>query len=228
MIRLKRLCRTYPGRRDTPAVLAVDGIDLAVTKGELVVITGRSGSGKTTLLNLASGLARPSSGTVALDRIDLASLSDRERARFRARTTGFVFQFPSLLSALTVLENVLFAVLVRGSESLPDDQKRAYELLSLVGLRSKIHARPHELSAGEQQRVVIARALFGRPKILFADEPTSNLDERTEDEIMELLTRVHRESGLTTMIVTHSSALVRYANRAIVMQAGRASTAAPG
>ena len=220
MISLRSISKTYEGARQSPAVHALNDVDLEVEQGEFLVITGRSGSGKTTLLNVAAGLLRPTSGEVFLAGQDLWAMPDRDQSKLRATKVGFVFQFPSLLPSLTSLENVTlppsFAAADRSGVSA-----RASELLELVGLADKSGAYPRQLSAGQQQRVVIARALINQPELLFADEPSSDLDELTEREIMALLKQVHDTTGVTIIMVTHTSELVSYGTRAIEMAAGR-------
>ena len=201
-------------------VEALREVDLTIERGELVMLFGRSGSGKTTLLHLAAGLLRPTAGGVLLDGVDLAALADRELARLRCRRLGLVFQFPSLLPALGALENVELAASLDGRHG-PEVRRRATALLTRVGLGERLDALPRELSAGEQKRVVIARALMNRPQLLLADEPTADLDEETEVEIMELLARLHRERGLTVLMATHARELARYATRTLEMDHGR-------
>jgi lipoprotein-releasing system ATP-binding protein len=220
MIKLQDVTKTYEPAGGDP-VTAVQGASLSVTCGEFVVVTGRSGSGKTTLLNLAAGLTRPTSGSVFLAGQDLWRLPDREQARLRNQKVGFVFQFPSLLPALTVLENVTLPVIFGGRGQSEGVAARAKELLERVGLAAKLYALPRQLSAGQQQRVVVARALINRPEILLADEPTSDLDEQTETEIMELFRDIHTGTGVTILMVTHTSQLVRYGTRAIQMAGGQ-------
>ncbi len=220
MIELRSVTKTYPGRRENPAVTALEDVSLKVDQGEFVVVTGRSGSGKTTLLNIAAGLARPTSGQALLLDKDLSQLSDRDQSHLRNEKVGFVFQFPSLLPVLTVMENVsLPASFGRTDEA--GRTSRATELLELVGLSDKLNTLPRELSAGQQQRVVIARALVNRPEVLFADEPSSDLDEQTEREIMELFRDIHHDAGLTIVMVTHSTQLVSYGTRALEMAQGK-------
>lgn len=218
MIRLRGIAKSYE-RGLAPPFEALRDVDLDIEGGEFLVITGRSGAGKTTLLNIVAGLARPTSGSVTVDGVDLWGLSDRELSLLRCRTMGFIFQFPSLLASLTVLENVLlplsFARVADG-----DGRARALELLGLVGMAGKARSYPRELSAGQQQRVVIARALVNRPALLLADEPSSNLDEETEIEIMDLLRRIHAETGVTIALVTHTSQLVSYGTRHLAMADG--------
>jgi putative ABC transport system ATP-binding protein/lipoprotein-releasing system ATP-binding protein len=192
-----------------------------VEPGEFLIITGRSGSGKTTLLNLAAGLTPPTSGHVLLEGADLWSLTDRQRSLLRNQKIGFIFQFPSLLPSLTVLENVTLPTIFRANGAQAGAHSRAGELLETVGLGDKLEAYPRQLSAGQQQRVVIARALFNQPRILLADEPTSDLDEQTEREIVSLFQDIHAQTGVTIVMVTHTTQLVSYGTRAIQMASGR-------
>jgi ABC-type lipoprotein export system ATPase subunit len=203
---------------DKSTFAALRDVDLEIESGEFLVITGRSGCGKTTLLNLASGLATPTSGRVAVDGVDLWSVGDAERSSLRNRTMGFVFQFPSLIPGLTLAQNVVLP-LEFSHEEHPDAAARAAELLEMVGLGHRTEALPRELSAGQQQRVVIARALVTRPTLLLADEPSSDLDEETETEIMDVFGRVHAE-GLTIMMVTHARDLISYGTRHLEMADG--------
>ena len=221
MIRLRGVCKSYEALR-MRAVAALADVDLDVDRGEFVVITGRSAAGKTTLLSLVAGLARPTSGLVEMDGTELWSLSDRRRSELRNATMGFVFQFPSLLPSLSVLQNVLLPLSL-GPTDATDTPSRALDLLEMVGLGGKAASSPRQLSAGQQQRVVIARSLINRPRLLLADEPTSNLDEQTETEIMDLLRRIHEGSDLTVLLVTHTRQLVRYGTRHLTMAAGRLS-----
>jgi ABC-type lipoprotein export system ATPase subunit len=223
MISLRGISKTYelPGGQ---SVKALSDVDLTIDRGEFMVITGRSGSGKTTLLNVATGLSKPSAGEVVLNGTSLWSLSDGERSHFRNRTMGFVFQFPSLLPSLSVLGNVTLP-LAFGRDHPADGEARAHELLEMVGLGDRLSSYPRQLSAGQQQRVVIARALINEPELLMADEPSSDLDEDTENEIMSLFSRVHREIGITIVMVTHARQLVAYGTRHVQMAAGSLQTA---
>jgi ABC-type lipoprotein export system ATPase subunit len=176
------------------------------------------------VLNLVCGMTRPTSGQVTLDGVDLWALPDREQSLLRNQKIGFVFQFPSLLPALSVLENVALPRTFAGGQTADgaaEARAEAEALLELVGLAEKLNAYPRQLSAGQQQRVVVARALINRPEILLADEPTSDLDEQTEQEIMVLFADVHRRTGLTILLVTHASQLVSYGTRALKMAAGQ-------
>ena len=219
MLTLHQVTKIYQLGKET-SVTAVRGVSLQIERGEFIIITGRSGSGKTTLLNLAAGLTRPTSGEVRLEGVQLWSLSDREQSLLRNRKIGFVFQFPSLLPSLTVLDNVALPTTFGTNHSQPSAYDRAAELLDMVGLSDKLEAYPRQLSAGQQQRVVIARSLINRPEILMADEPTSNLDEQTEREIMDLFRDIHTKTGITFVLVTHTSQLVSYGTRSIEMASG--------
>jgi ABC-type lipoprotein export system ATPase subunit len=216
----------YYGDKDTPSLAALRDLDLDVENGEYLIITGRSGCGKTTLLNIASGLATPTSGRVQVDGVDLWSITDAERSNLRNRTMGFVFQFPSLMPGLTLEQNVTLP-LEFATQRPPGADERARELLDLVGLGQRAQALPRELSAGQQQRVVIARALINRPTLLLADEPSSDLDQDTEAEIMELVRRIHEERGLTIMMVTHARNLISYGSRHLEMADGTVSPEPP-
>jgi ABC-type lipoprotein export system ATPase subunit len=218
MILLDNVTKIYTASKEMQ-VPAVQGVSLDVACGEFVVITGRSGCGKTTLLNLAAGLTQPTAGRVLLAGQDLWQMSDAQRSRLRNEKVGFVFQFPSLLPSLTVLENVTLPT-VFYRNGAPGSRERGLELLARVGLSDKADVFPRQLSAGQQQRVVVARALFNQPEVLFADEPTSNLDEQTEHEIMDLLAQLHRQTRVTILLVTHTAELVRYGTRAVEMAAG--------
>jgi ABC-type lipoprotein export system ATPase subunit len=220
MISIREVSKNYDlGKGNT--VTAVDCVSLEIQQGEFATIVGRSGSGKTTLLNLAAGLTRPTSGRVLIEGVDPWSRSDQERSAQRNQMIGFVFQFPSLLPTLTVLENVILPSLFNSRHSDAKLQQEARELLDQVGLSDKLQAYPRQLSAGQQQRVVIARALIHQPQLLLADEPTSNLDEKTETEIMELFHGLHARLGLTIVLVTHTVQLVSAGMRKIEMASGR-------
>lgn len=200
-------------------ITPVRDVKLQIDQGELIVIVGRSGTGKTTLLNLAAGLVKPTHGRVMIDNIDLAGMKDKEVSLLRSQKIGFVFQFPSLLPSLTVLENVSLPEIFLNGHSRKDTGKRAEELLNSMGLASKVDVYPRQLSAGEQKRTIIARALINRPQLVLADEPTSDLDNRTETEVMDILRDIN-SNGVTFLIVTHSLELVNFATRAFEMENG--------
>jgi ABC-type lipoprotein export system ATPase subunit len=222
MIVLQNVTKTFLAKDGVP-VPAVKGVSLTVRKGEFVILTGRSGSGKTTLLNLVAGLTRPSAGEVRLGDVNLWALSDREQSELRNRKVGFIFQFPSLLPPLSVIENVLLPLHFR-TNGTADATDRARDLLATVGLADKLGAYPRQLSAGQQQRVVIARSLVNRPEVLLADEPTSNLDEQTEGEIVGMLREIHASTGVTILMVTHTRQLIPYGTRALEMAGGLIQT----
>lgn len=219
MIALNSVSKTYMLKKQT-VVPAVSDVSLTVQRGEFVVVTGRSGSGKTTLLNLVAGLARPTTGRVLVDNMDLWSLPDAEQSLLRNRMMGFIFQFSSLLPSLTVLENVLLPTILSRGSATQKASTRARSLLDQVGLSDKLFAHPRQLSAGQQQRVVIARALINQPQLLLADEPTSNLDEQTEREIMAVIQELHALTGITVLLVTHAGQLAPRGTRAVHMAGG--------
>jgi ABC-type lipoprotein export system ATPase subunit len=236
MIQLNEVSKTYALSHGS-SVSAVSDVSLEIGPGEFVIIVGRSGSGKTTLLNLAAGLTRPTHGQVRMDGVNLWELSDMQQSELRAQRIGFIFQFPSLLPALTVLDNVILPTIFAGRRGHPaahtgrreppggaDARRKAMALLQSVGLEEKLHAYPRQLSAGQQQRVVVARALMNHPQTLLADEPTSNLDEKTELEIMELFRDLHARLNLTVVMVTHTRQLTAYGTRTIEMAAGKVVT----
>ncbi len=202
-------------------ITPVRGVSLEVKRGEFVIIIGRSGTGKTTLLNLAAGMIRPTSGQVAIDGSDLSQMTQKELSALRSQKIGFLFQFPSLIPALTVLDNItLPSIFVRRNGHSDSVEKHALELLRTLRLESKAAVHPKQLSAGETKRVVLARSLINRPQLVLADEPTSDLDERTEKEVMDLLHEFNSR-GVTFIIVTHSLQLVPFGTRAFEMQDGR-------
>lgn len=199
-------------------ITPVNNISLDVVQGEFILIIGRSGSGKTTLLNLAAGLIKPTSGEVTLDNVDLQHITDKELSSLRNNRMGFIFQFPSLLPSLTALQNVVLPATF-SPEKKSGAHMRASELLKMVGLADRMKSYPKQLSAGEQKRVVIARSLINQPEILLSDEPTSDLDEKTEQEIMTMLRDIHSK-GITIVMVTHSLELIPYATRALKVEEG--------
>ncbi len=187
-------------------------VSFTIEQGEFVAIVGPSGSGKTTLLGLLAGLDTPTRGTVLLDESDLTQLSENDRARLRGEKVGFVFQTFQLIPTLTALENVQVPLELRGSDGAAE---RARDLINRVGLSGRGHHFPTQLSGGEQQRVAIARAFANSPKILFADEPTGNLDHATGQRIFDLLHHLNADEGSTIVLVTHDSNLASRASRMI-------------
>ena len=201
-------------------VNALHGVDLKVERGEMVAIMGPSGCGKTTLLNCLSGLDSINDGVIKIAGNDLARMSDNVKTRYRATKMGYVFQSYNLLPVLTALENAEMPLLVSGVKS-KEARDRAREALKLVNLEAWESHYPSELSGGQQQRVTIARALVNSPEIVWADEPTGNLDSENSEEIMGLLTSLNRENNQTFILVTHSQAVAALAHRTIRMRDGR-------
>jgi len=200
-------------------VEALRGVSLQVERGEFVAIMGSSGSGKSTMLHLLGGLDLPTSGEVVIDGIGISDLDDERRTLTRRDKTGFVFQFFNLIPLLSVAENVGLPFLIAG-EPAARHRDRISELLTMVGLSDKAAHRPDQLSAGEQQRVAVARALATAPAILLADEPTGNLDSKTGVEIMGLFERLH-QGGNTIVLVTHEADVAAHANRAVHIRDGQ-------
>jgi len=201
-------------------VEALRGVDLSIRRGEMVAIMGPSGCGKTTLLNVLSGLDDLTGGAVLIDGAHIHNMPDRKRTRYRAEKMGFVFQAYNLLPVLSAVENVELPLLVAGAK--PDQAKRrAREALALVGLAGEEQKRPAEMSGGQQQRVTIARALVNEPAIVWADEPTGNLDSETSAEVVHLLCRLNKEKSQTFVIVTHDLAVGRKTDRILRMSDGQ-------
>jgi lipoprotein-releasing system ATP-binding protein len=216
-IRADDLSKRY--RSGDGELVVFDGLNLEVARGEKLAVVGESGAGKSTLLHLLGGLDRPSSGTIYFGDRDITKLGDSDLADLRNRSIGFVWQIHYLLPEFTALENVMMPLLVRG---LPraEAQSRAMTRLEEVGLRARATHRAGELSGGEQQRVVLARALVGDPRFLFADEPTGNLDSRTGGMILDLLDEIHRSHGLTSVHVTHNLSFASRCDRVLKLEAG--------
>jgi putative ABC transport system ATP-binding protein/macrolide transport system ATP-binding/permease protein/lipoprotein-releasing system ATP-binding protein len=208
-------------------IAAVDGIDLAVPAGEFLAVCGRSGSGKSTLLGMLGGLCRPSAGSVRIDGVDLWSLRPGARTEARARRVGFLFQFAGLLSNLRAIDNIVLPALLAGI-GYAKAYDRGRDLLAQVGLGERWDAYPGELSGGQQRRVALARALVNQPALLLADEPTNDLDEQAEQEILTLLRELHRVHNTTLIIVTHDPRFAQQADRVISLRSGKlASVATP-
>jgi putative ABC transport system ATP-binding protein len=200
-------------------VEALRGVDIAVRRGEFVAIMGPSGCGKSTLLNLLGGLARPTAGRVVVDGVEISVAGDNERTRVRREKIGFVFQRFNLLPTLTVRGNLEIARQIQGHE--PPTRERIRELLEMVGLPHKESMKPLDLSAGEQQRIAIARALVSHPAILLADEPTGNLDSTNSRMILDLFRELNRSRGQTIVMITHNPEAAAFAHRTIEMKDGR-------
>jgi putative ABC transport system ATP-binding protein len=210
MLIAREVTKEYMSGEQKLAVLR--DVSFTIQQGAFVAIVGPSGSGKTTLLGLLAGLDTPTRGTVVLDGADLTTMSENDRARLRGEKVGFVFQTFQLIPTLTALENVQVPLELRGSDGAAE---RARELIERVGLRDRGHHFPTQLSGGEQQRVAIARAFANSPRILFADEPTGNLDNATGHKIFELLQSLNSDGGSTIVLVTHDAALASRASRTI-------------
>jgi putative ABC transport system ATP-binding protein len=221
LVEARSLSKAYA--MGTEIVRALDGVDLDIAQGELCAIVGQSGSGKSTLMNLLGCLDSPSSGSYRLSGIPVEELLDDELAEVRNRHIGFVFQSFHLLPKQTALENVTLPLVYRRGDPLARDERRrrAERTLAQVGLSDRMHHRPSELSGGQRQRVAIARALINEPSILFADEPTGNLDSRTSDEILALLVQLNREHGRTVIIVTHEPDVAARCDRTVQLKDGR-------
>ena len=211
------LVKTYDG--DTVQVRALQGVSLSVPRGDMVAIMGPSGCGKTTLLNCLSGLDTIDAGEVLIEGTNIATLSDKEKTRYRARRMGFVFQTYNLLPVLSAAENVELPLIVSGTPA-GKAREKALAALEQVNLLEWATHWPAQLSGGQRQRVTIARALVNDPAIVFADEPTGNLDSQTADEIMSLMERLNREQGQTFVIVTHDGGIGARCNRIIRMKDG--------
>lgn len=202
------------------AVKALDGVDIEIKRGEFVCIAGRSGSGKSTMLNILAGLEPPTSGKIEVLGKHMEQMSEIERIRFRRKNIGFVFQSYNLMPQYTMLENVALPLEIRGVPLQKRDEM-ARKVLGLVGLSEYAGHKPTELSGGQQQRVGIARAIITRPEIVFADEPTGNLDTKTSVEVMELLTSIFRTWNTTFVLVSHDPDMAKYTDRTIHFSDGK-------
>jgi lipoprotein-releasing system ATP-binding protein len=222
-IRADSLSKVY--RSGGAEVVVFRNLSLYVRPGEQLAVIGESGAGKSTLLHLLGGLDRPTSGSIIFGDQDIVGLRDQELSSFRNRSIGFVWQNPSLLPEFTALENVMMPLLIRG---IPRENaaERASELLKEVGLAQRARHLSGELSGGEQQRIVLARALAGRPKVLLADEPTGNLDFRTGESIMNLLGELHASHNLTSVFVTHNLSFANRCDRVLELRKGSLSAPA--
>ncbi|WP_205503076.1 ABC transporter ATP-binding protein [Rufibacter psychrotolerans] len=216
ILHIQDLTKTYQSTGRTLTVL--DRINFTVEEGSTVSIVGPSGSGKTTLLGLCAGLDRSSSGLVELNGIRLDQLSEDARAQVRNQYVGFIFQNFQLLPTLTALENVMVPLELRGEKNI---KPQALDLLDKVGLANRAHHYPAQLSGGEQQRVSLARAFSNKPRILFADEPTGNLDAETSEKVVKLIFDLNREAGTTLVLVTHDAELASQTQRILRMRGGK-------
>lgn len=218
IIRIKDVKKFYQmGKED---IRAVDGISLNIKQGEVCCLFGKSGSGKSTLLNLLAGLEKPTSGQIIFNKKHIERMNEDQLADFRQKYVGFVFQSYNLLPTLTAAENVTLPLIFK---NVPKQERldRALEMLSAVGLEERAHHKPFEMSGGQQQRVSIARAFINSPQVVFADEPTGNLDTKTTYEMMDLITGLAKKNNQTLIIVTHDLELAEYADRMVMLSDGK-------
>ncbi|MBL7850706.1 MAG: ABC transporter ATP-binding protein [Cyclobacteriaceae bacterium] len=216
LLATENLTKSY--RSGDSDLVVLDNVSFQAEQGSRLAIMGPSGSGKTTLLGLCAGLDIPTSGTVSLMGFKLNAMNEDDRAYLRNQYTGFVFQNFQLLSTLTALENVMVPLELRGERNV---ESKAKDLLGRVGLGARLHHYPSQLSGGEQQRVAIARAFITQPKILFADEPTGNLDEENAKQVVDVLFGIHGESKTTLILITHNPELAKQTDRILEMKGGR-------
>jgi putative ABC transport system ATP-binding protein len=218
LLRTEELSKTY--WNGSESTVALDKLNLQVRKGEFLAVYGPSGSGKTTLLFLLGGLDRPTSGRIFLEGVEVSTLDERRLSRVRRNAVGFVFQHYNLVEELTALENITLTMMFEGKP--PHEMKeRAMELIGQVGLAGKERHRPSQLSAGEQQRVAVARALANRPKMVLMDEPTGNLDEENSRSLMQLVTNINRDEEVTCIVATHNLEIIRKSKSKILLRSGQ-------
>ena len=218
IIKIENLYKIYPVGKEK--VVALGGINLEIPKGQICCILGTSGSGKSTLLNQLAGLEKPTKGRGLIGGVNVSALSEGQLAKFRQKNVGFIFQSYNLLQSYSALENVAMPLMFRGiGKGLRN--RRAKVILKQVGLGKRMHHKPAQMSGGQQQRVGIARAFVAKPKIVFADEPTGNLDTKTTKEVMELMVRLCRKNNQTLVLVTHDRELALYADRIITLIDGK-------
>ncbi len=211
-IEVKNLKKIY--RLGNEKVYALKNINLKIEKGDICCILGTSGSGKSTLLNMLAGLEKPTKGDIFINKVNIAQLNEKKLARFRQENTGFIFQSYNLIPQFTALENVGMPLMFKGIPK-PVRNKRALAMLKAVGLGERMKHRPNQMSGGQQQRVGIARAFVAKPNVIFADEPTGNLDTKTTEDVMNLMVRMCRKHGLTLIIVTHDLEIAEYADKIV-------------
>ena len=223
LIKAKGLSKIYGSGENQ--VVALDKANLTIAPGDFISIIGPSGSGKSTLLHLLSGLDHPTSGSLTYDGQEIYTLPDKELSAFRRRQMGFIFQQFNLLPVLTARENILMPLLL---DKKQPDEGYLNQLAELLGLRERLDHLPHELSGGQQQRVAIARALIAQPEVIFADEPTGNLDSKSGGEVMELLKGIRERMGKTLVIITHDNRIAAAADRQLTIMDGVLSEVAAG
>jgi len=217
VVETKDLMKTYEG---VVPVIAVNGVNLQIEDNEFTAIVGPSGSGKTTLLNIIGGLDRPSSGSIRVGEVELNNMTDNQLIDFRLKHIGFVFQSFNLIPVLTAKENTEFIMLLQKKSKEERDQ-RVTKLLSEVGLAEKMNSRPAQLSGGQQQRVAVARALASKPDFVLADEPTANLDSKSASNLLDIMTRLNEEEGITFIFSTHDQRVIDRARRVITLEDGK-------
>lgn len=223
LIKAKKLSKVYGSGENQ--VVALDKVDLTVAPGDFISIIGPSGSGKSTLLHLLSGLDHPTSGSLTYDGQEIYTLPDKELSAFRCRQMGFIFQQFNLLPVLTARENILMPLLL---DKKQPDEGYLSQLAELLGIRNRLDHLPHELSGGQQQRVAIARALIAQPEVIFADEPTGNLDSKSGGEVMDMLKSIRDRMGKTLVIITHDNRIAAAADRQLTIMDGVLSEVAAG
>lgn len=216
ILETKNLCKFYGAKENE--VKAVDNINIAIKEGEFAIIVGKSGSGKSTLLHMLGGFDTPTSGQVLLKGKELYKLKEDELAVFRRRKIGFIFQAFNLVSSINVWENIVLPI---GLDGKKVDKEYINDIVETLGIENKIHNLPNTLSGGQQQRVAIARALASRPDILFADEPTGNLDTKTSDEVIALLKMSAKKYGQTIVMITHDDEIAQVADRILIIEDGK-------
>jgi putative ABC transport system ATP-binding protein len=217
IIQSKNITKKY--RLGSQVVTVLTGINMDVYPGEIVTILGTSGCGKTTFLNIAAGLERPTKGEIIIDGHNLNKISEKMMAAFRRKYIGFVFQLYNLIPSMNALENAILPLILGGAPAKVRE-KKGRELLEIMGLGDRLKHKPNEMSGGQRQRISLARAMINNPRIIFADEPTGNLDSQTTKEILELLTSTVRENGQTLLMVTHDIQVAKYGDRIIEMADG--------
>lgn len=220
VVEAKNIIKDFYIAKSTTHILK--DISFKIEKGEFVSIMGQSGSGKSTLLYILGGLDQPTKGSVYINQKNLAKLNDNQMSQFRRRKIGFIFQFYNLIPNLNVEENIMLPLLLDGKK-MKDYKQQLNHILEVVGLTKRRKYTPRELSGGQQQRVAIARALIGQPEILFADEPTGNLDSKTGEDIMKLLQKINKMNHQTIIMVTHSKEAAQYTDRTIIVKDGQIS-----
>lgn len=218
IIRIRDVKKIY--QMGSESIRAIDGVSLNIRQGEVCCLFGKSGSGKSTLLNLIAGLEKPTEGKILFHKKHIERMDEDQLANFRRQYVGFVFQSYNLLPTLTALENVTLPLIFKGVP-VKERNERAMEMLKAVGLEERAKHKPFEMSGGQQQRVSIARAFVNEPPVVFADEPTGNLDTKTTYEMMDLITGMAKENNQTLVIVTHDLELAEYADRIVVLQDGK-------